>query len=148
MLSSKLSQYYRIKGQHHIFAKNIEFKNEGKLEGVYYNLTTNISNIGIWLIMPKLQNQNTPHRKLKPKQKCKTKIAIDQMLCSLFPHLKTNDVELALGCVNVFGGLQSFCSFVLVNLQRNFGLLCSPCTKCSNWSHGMITISIADEDHA
>jgi hypothetical protein len=66
MLSSKLSQYYRIKGQHHIFAKNIEFKNEGKLEGVYYNLTTNISNIGIWLIMPKLQNQNKSAKQRLP----------------------------------------------------------------------------------
>jgi hypothetical protein len=39
------------------------------------------------------------------------------MFCCLFHHLITNDVELVLGCVNVFGGLQSLCSFVLVNCK-------------------------------
>jgi hypothetical protein len=112
------------------------------LEGVYYNVTTNIANIGMWLIMPKLQNQNTPHWKLKPKRMCKTKTAIDQIFYFLFLHLKISNVQLAFGCVNVFGGLQSLCSFALVNLQGNSRLFCSPCTKCSSQSHGMTTISI------
>ncbi len=41
------------------------------------------------------------------------------MFYSLFPHLKTSDAELAFGCVNVFGGLQSLCSFVLENCKAH-----------------------------
>jgi hypothetical protein len=61
---------------------------------------------------------------------------INQMLCSLFPHLKSSNTKLALGCVNVFGGLQSLCTFVHVNF------FCSAYTKCSSQSHGMIVISV------
>jgi hypothetical protein len=35
----------------------------------------------------------------------KTNTAMDHMFCFLFLHLKTSDVELAVGCVSVFGGL-------------------------------------------
>jgi hypothetical protein len=51
------------------------------------------------------------------------------MFYCLFPHLITSDIELVLGHVNVFKGMQNLCSFVLVNLQGDFGLFCSPCTK-------------------
>ncbi len=101
---------------HKILESTYNSKRKGRLEGIYYSVTTNIVKIAIWLTMPKLKNQNNTHRKLKPKHKCKTKTNIDQMLCCLFPHLTTSDVEFALGCVNVFGGLQSLCSFVLINL--------------------------------
>jgi hypothetical protein len=127
---------------HKILESTYNSKRKGRLEGIYYNVTTNIIKIAIWLTMPKLKNQNNTHRKLKPKQNYKTKINIDKMFCYLFPHLITSDAELVLGCVNVFGGLQSLCSFVLINLQGNFGLFCSPCTKSSSWSHGMIAILV------
>ncbi len=96
-------------------------------------MTTNIAKIAIWLTMPKLKIYNNTHRKLKPNRNANTKTNIDQMFYCLFPHLITSDLELVLGCVNVLRGLQSLCSFVLVNLQSNFGLFCSPCTK-SPWN--------------
>jgi hypothetical protein len=43
-------------------------KRKGRLEGIYYNVTTNIAKIAIWLTMPKLKNQNNTHHKSKPKQ--------------------------------------------------------------------------------
>ncbi len=61
---------------------------------------------------------------------------INQMLYSLFPHLKSSNTKLALGCVNVFGGLQSLCTFVLIHLFD------SPYTKCSSQSYGMTIISV------
>ncbi len=52
MLSSKLSQDYKIKVQHQIFAKDIGFKKKREIGRNILYVTTNIAKIGIWLTMP------------------------------------------------------------------------------------------------
>jgi hypothetical protein len=79
MLSSKLSQDLVIMVQHQNLVNNIKFKKKREIGRSIYNVTTNIAKIAIWLIMPKLKNQNDTHWKVKSKQNCKTNTNIDQM---------------------------------------------------------------------
>jgi hypothetical protein len=52
---------------HKILEPTYNSKTKGRLEGIYYYVTTNIAKIAIWLTLPKMKNQNNTHWKFKPK---------------------------------------------------------------------------------